>query len=791
MLLLLLLMLAAQPSSAITIDYPAEGAIFPPDFAPPTFLWRDSSGAARWVIEVATSDGAPAIRIPARGELLRVGEIDPRAISTTNLPPKLTPQQAADHTWQPAAAVWDTIRKGRGATVTITGYPTNSTAHVSIEISRDPVGAPIFYRDVPLMPSETEKGVIKPLSPKAVPLIAWRLRNIAESRSRVVMEGIHSCANCHSFALDGKTMGMDVDGPQNDKGLYAIVPVKRQMSIGQEDMVAWSTFKGKLGGKVRVGFMSQVSPHGDFVVTTINDPGVGQSDYARRKTPQDLIANYYVSNFKDYRFLQVFYPTRGILAWYSRPAGKLQPLPGADDPRYVHTGAVWSPDGKYLVFAQAEARDAYSPNVKLAEHANDPNETRMQYDLYRIPFDEGRGGKAEPIPGASANGMSNSFPKVSPDGRWIVYVQAHNGLLMRPDSQLYIVPSSGGVARRMKCNTPLMNSWHSFSPNGRWLVFSSKSRSPYTQLFLTHIDEEGNDSPAILIENTTAANRAANIPEFVNIAPDGMERIAAPVTDYYRIVDTVSELMSKGQYAAALPELYKAEALNPAEAFVHNNLGIALFQTGKTAEAMREYQKAIELNPEFAEAYDNLGNALARQGKLEDAVAQYRKAVELDPQNAKAQSNLGTALGRTGMLIEAIEVLEKALEASPDDVEVHTNLGLTLAMVARFDEAIPHLEKAVALHPDFAGEFNLGRVLTADHRFAQAIPHLEKADRLAGGRDVATLDFLGGAYSEVGRVKDALDAAGRALALANRQGNQALIETLQSRIGYYRSLMRK
>ena len=72
----------------------------------------------------------------------------------------------------------------------------------------------------------------------------------------------------------------------------------------------------------------------------------------------------------------------------------------------------------------------------------------------------------------------------------------------------------------MRCNTPLMNSWHSFSPNGRWLVFSSKSRSPYTQMFLTHLDEEGNDSPAILIENATAANRAVNIPEFVNI-PSG------------------------------------------------------------------------------------------------------------------------------------------------------------------------------------------------------------------------------------------------------------------------------
>ena len=68
-----------------------------------------------------------------------------------------------------------------------------------------------------------------------------------------------------------KTMGMDVDGPQNDKGLYAVVPVQPRMTIRGEDVVAWSTFRGKLGGRLRVGFMSQVSPDGAYVVTTIND----------------------------------------------------------------------------------------------------------------------------------------------------------------------------------------------------------------------------------------------------------------------------------------------------------------------------------------------------------------------------------------------------------------------------------------------------------------------------------------------------------------------------------------
>ena len=71
----------------------------------------------------------------------------------------------------------------------------------------------------------------------------------------------------------------------------------------------------------------------------------------------ELASSYFVVNFMDYQFLQVFYPTRGILAWYDRAAGQVQPLSGADDPRYVQTNAVWSPDGKYLVFVRAEARD--------------------------------------------------------------------------------------------------------------------------------------------------------------------------------------------------------------------------------------------------------------------------------------------------------------------------------------------------------------------------------------------------------------------------------------------------
>jgi len=511
---------SGQSLSPISIDYPEEGSVFPPGITPPTFLWRDAAGTS-WSFDVSFADQAPAIHALAKGERMRIGPIDPDCVEDPDDQPKLTAQQAATWTWTPDAETWAAIQAHSQATVTIHGYRDGKTAlsiaHLKLSTSLDPVGAPIFYRDVPLMPSRGTNGVVQPLAPSTIHLIRWELRDIRQPRSRTVLQNMPTCGNCHSFSIDGKTFGMDVDGPANDKGLYAIVPVEKHIVIQNKDMVHWNT-DGQVG-QVRVGFMSQVSPDGRYVLSTFAGPNLKLRD------------SYYVTNFMDYRFLQVFYPTRGILEWYNRATGLRQPLPGADDPRFVQTDGVWSPDGKYIVFARADARDPRDPGQPPALRANDSNETRIQYDLYRIPFNDGKGGTPEPIAGASLNGMSNNFPKVSPDGRWIVFVECHNGQLMRPDSHLFIVPMSGGVARRMRANTRLMNSWHSFSPNGHWMVFSSKARSPYTQMYLTHIDADGNDSPAILIDNATAANRAVNIPEFVNMAPDGIQDIQVHIAD--------------------------------------------------------------------------------------------------------------------------------------------------------------------------------------------------------------------------------------------------------------------
>ncbi len=682
--------------------------------------------------------------------------------------------------------MWESIKRHATATVTITGLRGTealSSGRVTIETSRDPVAAPIFFRDVPLMPSETQVGVIKPLASEAVRLIAWRLRNVSEPHSRLLLTGLPMCANCHSFSNDGRTLGMDLDGLQNNRGLYTLTPVKPETAIRKENVIQWSTEKGPLKGNLRIGFMSRVSPDGEYVVTTIKWP------------PDSPGSNYYVANFTNYRFLQVFYPTRGILAWYSKKTGVLHPLPGADDPRFVQMGGVWSPDGKYLVFARAPAQEPNPPGTPLARFANDPNETQIQYDLYRIPFRNGQGGTPEPITGASRNGMSNSFPKISPDGRWIVFVKARNGLLMRPDSELYIVPAAGGEARRLRANAKPMNSWHSFSPNGHWLVFSSKRQSPYTRMYLTHIDADGNDSPAILIENATAANRAVNLPEFVNIPPDGMLALGGPVIDYFKLYDRASYYQKKARYGEAIADWKQVLAISPDDALAQANLGSALMFAGEREDAAVHMRKARELRlkqaleaaPANAALHNSYGLALLESGRTGEALAEFGRAMELDGKSAAAYANSGRALTVQGRFEQALPQLRKALELDPNSAATHTILGDALYGRGEGAAALSEWREAIRLAPDYVPALRQAAWALATspddavRNGNEAVTLALRAMQVTAGKDAAVLDALAAAYAEVGRFDAAVLTARR----ARREAPPLQAEKIRQRVALY------
>ena len=366
---------------AVTIDYPLDGSIFPPEIVAPTFLWHDETESAnRWLIDIAMADNQGHIYVLANGNPPPKGQEDSRCFGPTNERYEPTAYQASAKSWTPGEQVWAAIKAGtvsQPAIVTILGFDSGSPAgalsrgQMTLTTSDDEVGAPIFYRDVPLMPAKNDEGVIKPLAQNALGLITWRLKDISLPDSRAVLTDMPSCANCHSFSADGHTLAMDIDGPSGDKGAYAIADIERDMIIADDEIITWNDFPDQPEDQMTFGFLSRISPDGQYAVATVNE-------------------SVYVVNFTNYRFLQVFYPTSGILAWYSRETEEIAALPGADDPDYVHCDPVWSPDGRWLVFARAGALD---PRVeKMATYANDPIELQIQYDLYRMRFDNGQGG---------------------------------------------------------------------------------------------------------------------------------------------------------------------------------------------------------------------------------------------------------------------------------------------------------------------------------------------------------------------------------------------------------------
>ena len=382
--------------------------------------------------------------------------------------------------------------------------------------------------------------------------------------------------------------------------------------------------------------------------------------------------------------------------------------------------------------------------------------------------------------------MSNNFPKVSPDGRWIVFVQNHNGLLMRPDSKLYIVPFRGGKARLMKCNTSLMNSWHTFSPNGRWLAFSSKARSPYTRLMLTHIDANGNDTPAIIVDNTTAANRAVNIPEFVNIPPDGLEKIDPQAMQFYRVANQAFELMQNNQMTEAIQEWRKALELDPDDAGAHFSLAVALTGNNEERDAVEEYRKACELDVHHAGWFAHFAASLAQTGDLAGAVENYRKSLALDPSSAGAEADLGAVLFESGQPQEGYEHLRKAIELAPEFPDAHNELGTALAKSGRTDEAVDELQKAVALLPTSVEyRYNLGFVLGIRGDHAGAVGAFQKAVELSEGKDWRCLAALADAYDKAGHSAEAIQSARQALELAHQENDAELEKHIQGDLERY------
>lgn len=252
-------------------------------------------------------------------------------------------------------------------------------------------------------------------------------------------------------------------------------------------------------------------------------------------------------------------------------------------------------------------------------------------------------------------------------------------------------------------------------------------------------------------------------------------------------------LVQKGRIAEAMDHFQTALRVSPEDPDTESNIGAASLQQGDADEAISHLRRAVEKWPRHAQGHINLGNALLQNREIDAAIAEYEKTLALPFDHAESHYSIGTALRQKGDVEEAIVHYRKALELRPDYANAHNNLGNALRQQGRTEEAVHEYEAALKSEPDsiLAGN-NLAWILATSPNAsvrdgAKAVQLAQRANRLSGGSDPIILHTLAAAYAENRQFSEAVNAAQRALELADANGVASLAESLRSKLALYQA----
>jgi WD40 repeat protein len=204
-------------------------------------------------------------------------------------------------------------------------------------------------------------------------------------------------------------------------------------------------------------------------------------------------------------------------------SGRVSGVDGLSDPTRLETFPTWSPSGDYLYFCSAPAlwEDTSTPPFRDYD--------QVKYDLMRIPFDleTDTWGKPETVLTAEKAGLSISEPRVSPDGRFVLFCMSAYGsfpvLQASSDLCLMDLKKDGESRHRLlqNANSSQAESWHSWSSNSRWFVFSSKrGNGLFARPYVCYVDDEGTESKPFLLPQKDPSFydtclKTYNVPELV------------------------------------------------------------------------------------------------------------------------------------------------------------------------------------------------------------------------------------------------------------------------------------
>lgn len=230
------------------------------------------------------------------------------------------------------------------------------------------------------------------------------------------------------------------------------------------------------------------------------------------------------------------------------------------------TFPAWSPDGKTLYYASAHC-EQQTDDIDTELNAN---YEQLKYNLYSRKFDAQtmKFGAQDTVLLASRMGKSAVLPRVSPDGRYLLFAMADYGNfhIWHKSSDLYVMDlqqkasvSSDSVSASIadnvyplsEANSKFAESYHSWSSNGRWILFSSRRMDGnYTRLFIAYFDKNGHaHRPFVVPQRKPKFYRqlfkSYNVPEWMvaPVQPSSVDYVEAVRKDAVQATYSGSSLL--------------------------------------------------------------------------------------------------------------------------------------------------------------------------------------------------------------------------------------------------------
>ena len=213
----------------------------------------------------------------------------------------------------------------------------------------------------------------------------------------------------------------------------------------------------------------------------------------------------------------------------------------SNDSTLLEVYPTWSPDGKYLY---------YCKSVPLPEEMLDKDirttYPKIQYNLYRRSFDVATHGfgEEELVFDAASINKSVTLPRISPDGRYILFAIGQYGCfhIRHNDGDIVCMPLDQEFPLTQTIDLSKVNSngrpdsYPSWSSNGHWIMVASRREDGnYCRVYFSYFNN-GKAEKAFLMpqedpELNTFLLKSYNRPEFM------VEPVRISVEEFSKVFD--------------------------------------------------------------------------------------------------------------------------------------------------------------------------------------------------------------------------------------------------------------